>query len=174
MTYDDIWWHTLQYSISHLCISHTLLHPSVRVIICVGLHPLYCKELWGKISALDVWRTSQWSWWHPNAQELRCERTVSMSQVAKLVNFQQGLLQYIRITGKPYSLTLGCVLRSTSVALEFLPWLLCTRRTIQRHASCKLSWNDGCKDSVLGRLFWIRQKTWSWMYLPQKWWYSGV
>lgn len=50
------------------------------------------------------------------------------------------------------------VLRSTSVALEFLPWLLCTRRTIQRHASCKLSWNDGCKDSVLGRLFWIRQK----------------
>lgn len=87
-----IWWHTLQYSISHLCISHTLLHPSIRVIIFVGFHPLYCKELWGKISALDVWRTSQWSWWHPNAQELRCERTVSMSQVAKLANFQEGLL----------------------------------------------------------------------------------
>lgn len=24
--------------------------------------------------------------------------------------------------------------------------------------ACKLNWNDGCKDSVLGRLFWIRQK----------------
>lgn len=165
MTYDDIWWHTLQYSISHLCISRTLLHPSIRVIIG-RLHQFRNCE--GKISAFDVWRTLQWSWWHPNAQELRCERTVTPT-----VDFQPSRIATLE-SSENHTAKHGDV-RSTNVALEFLPWLLCTRRTIQRPSCrCKSVEMMAAKSQCLVVYFEFDKKTWSWMYLPQKWWYSGI